>query len=343
MSDELIDQVNAAYAGGEFQHAQQAASIISDDLVRKIAFCGTPAQAREKLDWVEEVGPTGVSIFPLGDDRRGTIARFAALAVREREDREGTLCERLRNDCVGLWEGLHAHPFIEGPTAGTLPPENFRFYVEQNLQYLPSTRGRWLWRPAVPATSRRCGSSPPTSRTSSRSRSRRTASCCAGSSSSAPSDLGGSVGDGAGERHLHAASSSRPQPPRGRSRSWPRSSPAPGATGTSPPGDREQIVEHPVYAEWIRFFASPDYADLVDRMQADFERLVARDERAIERLSFLFTTGVRLERGFWDMAYGLEHWPDLQRNRLGGFEGAPLVVGGEQRGPTASARFVKPS
>jgi 5,10-methylenetetrahydromethanopterin reductase len=81
MSDELIDQVNAAYAGGEFQHAQQAASLISDDLVRKIAFCGTPAQAREKLDWVEEVAPAGVSIFPIGHDRRGTIERFAALAL----------------------------------------------------------------------------------------------------------------------------------------------------------------------------------------------------------------------------------------------------------------------
>jgi 5,10-methylenetetrahydromethanopterin reductase len=81
MSDELIDQVNAAYAGGEFQHAQQAASLISDDLVRKIAFCGTPAQAREKLDWVEEVGPTGGSVFPIGQDRRGTIERFASLAL----------------------------------------------------------------------------------------------------------------------------------------------------------------------------------------------------------------------------------------------------------------------
>lgn len=81
MSDELIDQVNAAYAGGEFQHAQQAASLISDDLVRKIAFCGTPAQAREKLDWVEEAAPTGVSVFPIGQDRRGTIERFASLAL----------------------------------------------------------------------------------------------------------------------------------------------------------------------------------------------------------------------------------------------------------------------
>ena len=42
MSDELIDAVNSAYAGGEFQHAKDAAKLIPDELVKKIAFCGTP-------------------------------------------------------------------------------------------------------------------------------------------------------------------------------------------------------------------------------------------------------------------------------------------------------------
>lgn len=82
MSDELIASVNTAYAGGEFQDARQAASLISDELVRKIAFCGTPAQAREKLDWVESEAPQAVSVFPIGAGRRGTIERFAELAVR---------------------------------------------------------------------------------------------------------------------------------------------------------------------------------------------------------------------------------------------------------------------
>ena len=79
MSDELIDSVNAAYSGGEFQHARDAARMIPDDLVRKIAFCGTPAQAEKKLDWLREAAVDGVSVFPLGQDRRGTIARFAEL------------------------------------------------------------------------------------------------------------------------------------------------------------------------------------------------------------------------------------------------------------------------
>jgi 5,10-methylenetetrahydromethanopterin reductase len=82
MSDELIDAVNAAYSGGEFQHAAEAAKLIPDELVRKIAFCGTPAQGAEKLDWLREAGIESVSVFPLGADRPGTIERFAKLAVR---------------------------------------------------------------------------------------------------------------------------------------------------------------------------------------------------------------------------------------------------------------------
>ncbi len=81
MGEELIDAVNSAYSGGEFQHAKEAARLIPDEVVRRIAYCGTPAQARAKLDWLREAGVDAVSIFPLGDDRRGTIERFAALAL----------------------------------------------------------------------------------------------------------------------------------------------------------------------------------------------------------------------------------------------------------------------
>jgi len=81
MSDELIESVNAAYAGGEFQHAKEAARLIPDEIVRKIAFCGTPRTAAEKLDWLRAEGVDAVSVFPLGGDRRATIAHFAELAL----------------------------------------------------------------------------------------------------------------------------------------------------------------------------------------------------------------------------------------------------------------------
>lgn len=80
MSEELIASVNNAYAGGEFQHAQSAASLIPDEIVRKIAFCGTPTQAAAKLEWLRDETVPAVSVFPLGPDRRGTIEHFADIA-----------------------------------------------------------------------------------------------------------------------------------------------------------------------------------------------------------------------------------------------------------------------
>jgi thiaminase len=51
-------------------------------------------------------------------------------------------------------------------------------------------------------------------------------------------------------------------------------------------------------------------------MRADFELLAAEaTEASVERLSALFTASVRLERGFWDMAYGTAHWPDRGASR----------------------------
>jgi len=82
MSDELIEAVNSAYAGGEFQHAKSAARLIPDELVRKLAFCGTPAQAEATLGWLRDENVRAVSVFPLGDDRRGTISRFAEAALQ---------------------------------------------------------------------------------------------------------------------------------------------------------------------------------------------------------------------------------------------------------------------
>jgi 5,10-methylenetetrahydromethanopterin reductase len=80
MSDELIDSVRGAYAGGEFQRAGAAASLIDDDLVRKLAFAGTSETAGRKLEWLRASGVDAVSIFPLGADRFATIETFAEMA-----------------------------------------------------------------------------------------------------------------------------------------------------------------------------------------------------------------------------------------------------------------------
>jgi 5,10-methylenetetrahydromethanopterin reductase len=80
MSDELIAAVRAAYGGGEFQRAGAAARLIGDELVRKIAFAGTPETTAAKLDWLRGSGIDAVSVFPLGHDRLATIEAFAGMA-----------------------------------------------------------------------------------------------------------------------------------------------------------------------------------------------------------------------------------------------------------------------
>jgi 5,10-methylenetetrahydromethanopterin reductase len=80
MSDELIESVRAAYGGGEFQRAGTAASLIDDDLVRKLAFAGTAQTTAAKLDWLRSSQIDAISIFPLGADRFATIEAFARMA-----------------------------------------------------------------------------------------------------------------------------------------------------------------------------------------------------------------------------------------------------------------------
>lgn len=86
MSEELIESVRAAYGGGEFQQAREAASLIDDEIVRRVAFAGTPASAAAKLDWLRGEGFDAVSVFPLGADRMATIESFAAMASAGRRD-----------------------------------------------------------------------------------------------------------------------------------------------------------------------------------------------------------------------------------------------------------------
>ena len=84
MSDELIEAVRAAYGGGEFQQAQDAARLIDDEIVRKVAFAGTPESTAGKLEWLLGEGFDAVSVFPLGADRMATIESFAGLATAAR-------------------------------------------------------------------------------------------------------------------------------------------------------------------------------------------------------------------------------------------------------------------
>ena len=50
---------------------------------------------------------------------------------------EPEFSESLRAQCDRIWAGLHAHPFLGELTRGTLPLDRFRFFIEQDLLFLP--------------------------------------------------------------------------------------------------------------------------------------------------------------------------------------------------------------
>lgn len=64
------------------------------------------------------------------------------------------------------------------------------------------------------------------------------------------------------------------------------------------------------YQAWIDTYASPEFAEAVDRMIAATDRLADRASGdVLARMHAAFTRAVELEWMFWDSAYRLEAWP----------------------------------
>jgi thiaminase/transcriptional activator TenA len=222
-----------------------------------------------------------------------------------------SLCDRLRSDCAHLWEELHEHPFVSELADATLPPDTFRFYIEQNLQYLPEyaramalAAGR-----AEDIETMRIFSADLTNIVETEIPENRE--LLARVIDLGAHDLGGA--DGMAPANVAytgflvaTAATSRPV------EVMAAIVPCAWSYGEIAERRAARVAKHPVYAEWMRFFASPAYRAVVERMQEDFELLARRDDVPFDRLSSLFTTGVRLERWFWDMAYAREHWPDMR-------------------------------
>lgn len=73
---ELVDRVRKIYEGGEFQEAGDAAALLPEDFVHRMALAGGPDRARQHIKNISELGVDCISVFPLGADRMGTIRHF---------------------------------------------------------------------------------------------------------------------------------------------------------------------------------------------------------------------------------------------------------------------------
>ena len=219
-------------------------------------------------------------------------------------------CELFRRDCAAVWDSLRRHPFIRELAAGTLPPEKFRFFLEQNLMYLPEY-ARVM---AVGAA---------TSEDVSLTRYYSAALAHVVETEIPENEelLDRVLALGAADRGGRA-----PMAPANLAytsfllatafRYGPAEIMAAITPCTWSYGDIAASLgessDHPLYAEWIAFYTSPAYTGPMLEMNDRLNALAAdAGEAMLGRLSDLFRTSVRLEWGFWQMAYRCEQWPDL--------------------------------
>jgi thiaminase/transcriptional activator TenA len=222
-----------------------------------------------------------------------------------------SFCDSLRDDCLATWQALHEHPFIRELAAGTLAPDRFRFYVEQDLFFLPEL-ARAVATGIAHADdgdemrhfAEEIGIVVGRELENQHELLRRIAELGAadrgGSACAAPATLAyGSFLAATAHRGdvLDVMAALLPC-------TWSYADIAVAL--------EDEIADHPVYGQWVRFFADPQYVELIAGRRRTLDRLAegATDARR-RHLSEIFTTSTRLERAFWDMAYRFEQWPDL--------------------------------
>lgn len=223
-----------------------------------------------------------------------------------------SFCDSLRDGCGELWQGLHRHPFLRELADGTLAPERFRFFLEQDIFFLPElARAVALgvararddaeldhFAEELAAVSGR-------ELESNRELLARVVALGAvehgGSLAPAPATVayaGYLVSTAASGGTLEIMTVLLPC-------TWSYADIAVGLAS--------EISDHPVYASWVGFFASDEYVEVIAGRRATLDRLAAGLSGAERRrLQDVFTMSTRLEHAFWEMAYRFEQWPDLR-------------------------------
>jgi thiaminase/transcriptional activator TenA len=216
--------------------------------------------------------------------------------------------DTLRRRSQGIWDGLHSHPFVREMAAGTLPPRKFAFYIGQNILYLKDfARVHALGVAKAEDEATMCEFARgalsviefelPQNREL-LAKVRLLDPSAGEATTMAPTNL-------AYTRHLLAVGYSGGAP-----EILAAVTPCTVSYGEIGREFAATAADHPVYGEWIRFFAGAEYWAVVEAALAQLERVCSHlGEREIERLSAIFATSSRLERAFWDMAYDEQTWP----------------------------------
>jgi thiaminase/transcriptional activator TenA len=222
---------------------------------------------------------------------------------------------RLREQCDGIWAGLHAHPFLGELARGTLPLEAFRFFIEQDLLFLPEF-ARCMAMGAAKSESEDelefftkqldgiISLEIPSNRRLLEQVIGRGAEDRGGSLGMAPANLAYTsflLATAAAGGPLEILAAILPC-------SWSYVEIARGLKG--------ELAEHPVYSDWVSFYLQDTEADLVLNMRETFDNMTreaAVNDRKGRQLAEIFMMSSRLEGMFWEMAYTLDQWPDLRQ------------------------------
>ena len=226
---------------------------------------------------------------------------------------EPEFSERLRAQCDRIWAGLHAHPFLGELTRGTLPLDRFRFFIEQDLLFLPDFARCMAMGAAKSGSeaeleffSRQLDGIVRLEIPSNRRLLEQVIGLGAedrgGSLGMAPANVAYTsflLATAAAGGPLEITAAILPC-------SWSYIEIARGL--------KDQLVEHPVFSDWVSFYLQEEEAALVMNMRETFDEMTRREVMSDDRrrqLAEIFTMSSRLEGMFWDMAYTLDQWPDL--------------------------------
>jgi thiaminase/transcriptional activator TenA len=217
-----------------------------------------------------------------------------------------TLSERLHQAAAPIWQKTLAHPFVTGLGNGTLPLENFRFYMCQDYVFLVEySRLLALATAKAPDldTMGRFANLLDATLNREMELHREFAAQC-GISAAALAATQAAPTTRAYTNHLVRVAALENLAPT-------VAALLPCQWGYCEIGQtlarRGKPATVPFYAQWIDMYASPEFAALATWLRELLDTLVGTASE--ERLTEIFCTSARYEYLFWEMAYHMENWP----------------------------------
>jgi thiaminase/transcriptional activator TenA len=217
-----------------------------------------------------------------------------------------TLSERLHQAAAPIWQKTLSHPFVSGLGGGTLPLENFQFYMQQDYVFLIEySRLLALATAKAPdlETMGRFANLLDATLNHEMALHRQFAAQC-GISAAALSATQAAPTTYAYTRHLVRVAALGEL-------AEIVAALLPCQWGYCEIGQtlarRGKPTASPFYCQWIDMYASAEFAALAQWLRELLDSLEGRASE--ERLVEIFCTSARYEYLFWDMAYRLEQWP----------------------------------